>query len=90
MECVEVDFKSWEEQIGHMQVTLTEPIRAFIEQQIAAGYRDAEEVARQALLRWMEEESETPPRIQTRLDEAARGAFRSGDRSNIERIAASC
>jgi Arc/MetJ-type ribon-helix-helix transcriptional regulator len=72
-----------------MQLTLTRPIEAFIERQLAQGYKDADEVARQALLRWMSEESEIPPNIQTRLDEAASGRFAPGDRSNIERIIAS-
>lgn len=73
-----------------MEVTLTRPIEAFIQHQIAQGYRDGEEVARQALLRWMSEESDTPPQIQARLDEAAKGSFKPGDRSNIQRIIASC
>lgn len=71
-----------------MQVTLTGPIEAFIQRQVAQGYKDADEVARQALLRWMSEESDTPPHIQTRLDEAAAGHFIPGDRSNIQRIIA--
>lgn len=71
-----------------MQLTLTGPIEAFIQRQIAQGYRDGEEVARQALLKWMSEESDTPPHIQSRLDEAAGGRFIAGDRSNIERIIA--
>lgn len=71
-----------------MQVTLTGPIEAFIQRQVAQGYKDADEVARQAFLRWMSEESETPPHIQTRLDEAAAGRFIPGDRSNIQRIIA--
>ena len=72
-----------------MQLTLTRPIEAFIERQLAQGYKDADEVARQALLRWMSEESDIPPNVQTRLDEAANGRFAPGDRSNIERIIAS-
>lgn len=71
-----------------MQLTLTGPIEAFIERQISQGYRDGEEVARQALLRWMADESDTPPHIQSRLDEAAAGRFAPGDRGNIERIIA--
>jgi len=69
-----------------MQVTLTGPIEAFVQRQLAQGYKDGEEVARQALLRWMAEESDTPHHIQSRLDEAAQGRFIPGDRSNIERI----
>ncbi len=71
-----------------MQLTLTGPIEAFIQRQIAQGYKDSEEVTRQALLRWMSDESDTPPHIQSRLDEAAAGRFLSGDRSSIERIIA--
>jgi Arc/MetJ-type ribon-helix-helix transcriptional regulator len=71
-----------------MEITVTGPMEAFIQRQIAEGYRDGEEVARQALLRWMADEGDTPPRIQERLDEAAKGRFKIGDRSNIERIIA--
>lgn len=71
-----------------MELTLTGPIEAFIQRQVAQGYKDADEVARQAFLRWMSEESEAPPNIQTRLDEASAGRFIPGDRSNIQRIIA--
>ena len=71
-----------------MELTLTGPIEAFIQRQVAQGYKDADEVARQAFLRWMSEEADTPPHIQTRLDEAAVGRFIPGDRSNIQRIIA--
>ncbi len=71
-----------------MQLSLTGPIEAFIQRQVAQGYKDADEVARQAFLRWMSEESDSPPNIQTRLNEAAMGRFVPGDRSNIERIIA--
>jgi Arc/MetJ-type ribon-helix-helix transcriptional regulator len=71
-----------------MEVSLTSPMESFIQRQIAQGYRDGEEVTRQALLRWMSEEGETPPHIQVRLDEAAAGRFQRGDRSTIERIIA--
>lgn len=71
-----------------MEVTLTGPIEAFIQRQVAQGYKDANEVARQALLRWMNEDSDTPPHIQARLDEAAAGRFVPGDRSSIQRIIA--
>jgi len=73
-----------------MEITVTSPMQAFIQRQIAQGYRDAEEVARQALLRWMAEEDDTPPRIQDRLNEAAAGSFKTSNRGNIERIIASC
>lgn len=72
-----------------MHVSLTAPMEAFIQRQIEQGYRDEEEVARQALLRWMSEESDTPPQIQSRLDEAAKGSFKPGDRSAIDEIIAS-
>ena len=73
-----------------MEITVTSPMQAFIQRQISHGYRDAEEVARQALLRWMSEEDDTPPHIQNRLDEAANSSFNAGDRGNIDRIIASC
>jgi Arc/MetJ-type ribon-helix-helix transcriptional regulator len=71
-----------------MELTLTGPIEDFIQRQLVQGYKDADEVARQAFLRWMAEETDTPPQIQSRLDEAAKGRFVAGDRSNIERIIA--
>jgi Arc/MetJ-type ribon-helix-helix transcriptional regulator len=71
-----------------MEITITGPMEAFIQRQIAQGYRDSEEVARQALLRWMAEEADAPPRIQERLNEAAKSRFKVGDRSNIDRIIA--
>lgn len=69
-----------------MQVTLTGSIEAFIQHQVAQGYKDADEVARHAFLRWMNEEPDTPPHIQTRLDAAAQGRFIPGERSSIQRI----
>lgn len=74
--------------MAFMQFTLTGPIEAFIQRQVAQGYKDADEVARQAFLRWMSEESDTPPHIQKKLDEASIGRFIPGDRSNIQRIIA--
>ena len=71
-----------------MQLTLTGPIESFIQRQIGQGYKDGEEVARQALLRWMADEADTPPLIQARLDEAAAGRFVPGNRDSIERIIA--
>lgn len=76
----------WGRKFAVMEITITGPMDAFIQRQIAEGYRDSEEVARQALLRWMADEADTPPRIQERLDEAAEGRFKIGDRSTIERI----
>ena len=71
-----------------MTLTLTPPIEAFIQRQLALGYKDSDEVARQALLRWMSEESDTPPCIVEKHTEAANGTFTTGDRSNIQRIIA--
>ena len=61
-----------------MEVTVTKPIEEFIEQQLAKGYADANEVTRQAFLRWMEEEDfdADPPRLREKLDAARRGKFR--------------
>ena len=61
-----------------MEVTMTKPIEEFIEQQLARGYANASEVARQAFLRWMEEEEfdAEPPRLQEKLDAARQGKFR--------------
>lgn len=72
-----------------MELTLTGPIEDFIQRQLVHGYKDTDEVVRQAFLRWMAEEADTPPHIQSRLDEASKGRFMAGDRSNIERIIAS-
>ncbi len=69
-----------------MEITLTGPIEAFIQRQVAKGYKDADEVTRQAFLRWMSEEADTPPNIQTRLDEAAAGRFILLGRANVQRI----
>lgn len=68
-------------QISPMEVTVTKPIEEFIEQQLARGYTNAGEVARQALLRWMEEEefNAEPPRLREKLDAARAGKFRPYD-----------
>lgn len=87
---VNLDINRANRHFERMEITVTSPMQAFIQRQIAQGYRDAEEVARQALLRWMSEENDTPPQIQSRLDEAAGGVFKEGNRGNIERIIASC
>ena len=71
-----------------MTVTLTPPIEAFIQRQLSLGYKDPDEVARQALLRWMSEESDTPPCIMEKLTEAANGKFVAGDRSSNQRLLA--
>ena len=61
-----------------MQITLTKPIEEFIQQQLERGYADASEVARQAFLRWMEDEeyAPDPPRLREKLLAAHRGQFR--------------
>jgi Arc/MetJ-type ribon-helix-helix transcriptional regulator len=61
-----------------MQITLTKPIEEFIQQQLERGYADASEVARQAFLRWMQDEeyAPDPPRLREKLLEAHRGQFR--------------
>jgi len=60
-----------------MQITLTKPIEEFIRQQLDRGYADASEVARQAFLRWMEDEDYAvdPPRLRDKLLAAHRGQF---------------
>ena len=64
-----------------MEITVTKPIAEFIEQQLARGYADAGEVARQAFLRWMEEEEfdADPPRLREKLEAARQGKFRPYD-----------
>jgi Arc/MetJ-type ribon-helix-helix transcriptional regulator len=68
-------------QFKRMEVTVTKPIEEFIEQQLAKGYANAGEVARQALLRWMEEEEfePDPPRLREKLEAARQGKFRPYD-----------
>ena len=71
-----------------MKVTLTKPIEEFIQRQIEKGYADPSEVTRQAFLRWMDEEQESPPRVQEKLQQAANGKLRKGNRAAIRRIIA--
>lgn len=62
-----------------MQIMLTPPIEAFIQRQLERGYADVNEVARQAFLRWMEEDEEyapEPPRLREKLVAAHHGQFR--------------
>ena len=61
-----------------MQISLTKPIEEFIQQQLERGYADPSEVARQAFLRWMEEEAYTPdpPHLRAKLLAAHEGQFR--------------
>ena len=60
-----------------MEITVTKPIEDFIKQQLAKGYADTSEVARQAFLRWMEDEEfdPEPPRLRQKLDAARHGKF---------------
>ena len=71
-----------------MKIELTKPIEKFIHQQLLNGYASPSEVARQAFLRWMEEEKELPPRVQEKLDQAVAGRFRKGSRANLRKILA--
>jgi Arc/MetJ-type ribon-helix-helix transcriptional regulator len=71
-----------------MKVELTKPIEEFIAKQLEKGYANPSEVARQAFLRWMDEEADLPPRLQEKLDEAAAGCFRRGTRATIRKIRA--
>jgi Arc/MetJ-type ribon-helix-helix transcriptional regulator len=61
-----------------MEITMTKPIEEFIARQVAKGYADASEVARQAFLRWMEQEEfdPEPPRLREKLTAARQGKFR--------------
>lgn len=61
-----------------MEIQVTEPIQKFIERQIARGYSDPSEVARQAFLRWMEQEEfeSDPPALREKIQAARQGAFR--------------
>ena len=64
-----------------MEITVTKPIEDFINEQVAKGYADESEVARQAFLRWMEEEEfdAEPPRLREKLEAARQGKFRPYD-----------
>ena len=74
-----------------MEITVTKPIEAFIQQQLARGYADASEVARQAFLRWMEEEDfdAEPPRLQEKSDAARQGKFHLYDARTYDSLIAS-
>lgn len=64
-----------------MEITVTKPIEDFIKQQLAKGYANEDEVARQAFLRWMEEEEfdADPPRLRENLEAAREGKFHPYD-----------
>jgi Arc/MetJ-type ribon-helix-helix transcriptional regulator len=76
-------------QLGRMEITVTKPIEEFIERQLAKGYSDANEVARQAFLRWMEDEEfdGNPPRLDEKLTEARQGPFRPFDPQRYDALA---
>jgi putative addiction module CopG family antidote len=59
-----------------MQVTLTPPLEQFIHRQIERGYASPDEVVRAALIRWMDETDDTPPRLREKRMEAAGSEFR--------------
>ena len=74
-----------------MEITVTKPIEQFIQQQLTKGYADASEVARQAFLRWMEEEefAGDPPRLAAKLEEARQGTFRPHNPARYDALASS-
>lgn len=74
-----------------MEITVTKPIEEFIRRQLAKGYADANEVARQAFLRWMEEEEfePNPPRLREKLESARGGQFHSYDPKSYDALLAS-
>ena len=74
-----------------MEITVTKPIEDFIKQQLAKGYADAGEVARQAFLRWMEEEEfdAEPPRLREKIEAARQGKFRPYNPQSYDALLAS-
>jgi hypothetical protein len=60
-----------------MQLEVTEPFEDFIKYQLSRGYADANEIARQAFLRWMEEDEfdPDPPRLREKVQAAQNGTF---------------
>jgi Arc/MetJ-type ribon-helix-helix transcriptional regulator len=73
-----------------MEIAVTKAIEAFIEEKVAKGYKDPSEVARQAFLRWMEEEEfeVDPPRLKEKLAAAQQGAFRPYDAQRYDALVA--
>jgi Arc/MetJ-type ribon-helix-helix transcriptional regulator len=61
-----------------MEITVAKPIEEFIQRQLDRGYADAGEVARQALLRWMDEEEfdSDLPGLASKMAQAREGEFR--------------
>ena len=78
-------------QLERMEIKVTKPIEDFIERQVAKGYADANEVARQALLRWMEEEEfdPEPPQLLEKLAAARQGSFRPHNPQTYDTLLAS-
>jgi Arc/MetJ-type ribon-helix-helix transcriptional regulator len=74
-----------------MEITVTKPIEEFIKEQLAKGYADESEVARQAFLRWMaEEEFDTePPRLREKLEAARQGKVRPYNPDSYDALLAS-
>src|SRR5947207_614308 len=74
-----------------MVIVVRKQIERFIEEQLAKGDADPSEVARQAFLRWMEEEEfdADPPQLAQKLSEARRGKFHPYDSSRYDIIATS-
>lgn len=73
-----------------MEITVTKPIEDFIREQVAKGYADTSEVARQAFLRWMAEEEfdAEPPRLREKLEAARQGQFRPYDSKSYDALLA--
>jgi Arc/MetJ-type ribon-helix-helix transcriptional regulator len=73
-------------QLLQMEITVTKPIEDFIKDQLAKGYANESEVARQAFLRWMAEEEfdAEPPRLREKLEAARRSKFRPYDPSSYD------
>ena len=71
-----------------MEITVTKPIEQFIQEQLARGYADVNEVARQAFLRWMEEDDfeADPPNLRDKLAEARRGRFHPHDPARFDAL----
>ena len=74
-----------------MEITITKPINEFSEQKLSKGYADASEVARQAFLRWMEEEEfdAEPPGLREKLEAARQGKFHPYDPLSYDAVLAS-
>ena len=74
-----------------MEITVTKPIEDFIKEQLAKGYADESEVARQAFLRWMTEEEfdAEPPRLREKIEAARQGKFRPYNPDSYDALLAS-